>query len=530
MNSTLAATPTVGGGGKAPEALRKPPVFAWVLALLTAVIALALSHYRLLWYDEILVIWTDSVSTVGRLLHVQRTWPISLDPMVYPLVAHSLIRLLGASAFVVRLPSMVGFGVMQLCIFVFVARIAGRHAGLIAMIYPTITACFYFAVEARPYGMMLGLVGIAMIAWQTAVRRDGRRLGALIALACAIALTLNVHYYGVLMLVPICGAEALRWFENRRVDLAVFASIVIGASGIVFTLPFMRGASQFGIHSFAPPVTGALLSQAYLYLLPTLEPQHKRTFLLLCAIVLLSLWMLTKSKRRSSAKPELLFLLLLAAVPIIGYMFGKFLVHVFLFRYVIEGVIGLSALFAIPIGSFFKRERYSVALLSCLVLILAVFGSNDILNQRKKNRAVMADLMVSPEVKGLLLKGSDGRIYFQDIQEFAQATYYEPDPELKSRMVLLFSAQEEIRWRGRDTDSLTAIHLKNFHSEFPSETFETVAFSPLMHVIISYPHDSNVDWTAKAFAEHHTIVTPMLPALDGVAEAVRASPQLITPQ
>ena len=54
-----------------------------VFVCVTAAVSLAWSHTKLLSQDEMYEFQTDSVRSLAELVHVQRTWPISLDPLLY---------------------------------------------------------------------------------------------------------------------------------------------------------------------------------------------------------------------------------------------------------------------------------------------------------------------------------------------------------------------------------------------------------------------------------------------------------------
>src|SRR5665213_1419901 len=77
------------------------PLSAIAFLVLTAVITLLWSHYQLLWTDEFYPLETDSVASIARLVHIQITAPISLDPLTYNAFAHVAIRLFGAGAFAI---------------------------------------------------------------------------------------------------------------------------------------------------------------------------------------------------------------------------------------------------------------------------------------------------------------------------------------------------------------------------------------------------------------------------------------------
>ncbi len=69
-------------------------------------------------------------------------------------------------------------------------------------------------------------------------------------LAVAIALTINAHYFGVLLLVPIYAAELVRTVVRRKIDWAMAASIVVGMAGFAGTVPFLKGAGEFKKHYY----------------------------------------------------------------------------------------------------------------------------------------------------------------------------------------------------------------------------------------------------------------------------------------
>jgi hypothetical protein len=222
-------------------------VLAVVFVLLTAALGLAWSHSKLMSQDEMYAFQTYSVPTVGKLVQVQRTWPISLDPLLYPLLAHAGMKAFGAGPFALRLPALLGFLLMQVCLFFFVRNMAGERAGLLAAAFPALTATLYYSIEGRPYGLMLGLYALALLSWQAATREAGNRHRgwALAGLTAAIAATINAHYFGILLLVPVCAAEGFRTLQRRRIDWPVVVAIAVGMGSFVATWPFLKAAGEF---------------------------------------------------------------------------------------------------------------------------------------------------------------------------------------------------------------------------------------------------------------------------------------------
>src|SRR6201996_9538872 len=266
---------------------------ALLILLVTAAVAFTWSHVKLLSQDEIFVLQTDGVSSLRELIHIQRNYPISLDPLVFHVLAHACTKIFGPTALALRLPSIFGFLLMQVCIFFATRVIAGSRAALIAMAFPAFTATLFYAPEARPYGLLLGFYALAFLAWQTATRRSDQRLVALVVLAIAVALTLNTHYFGILILVPLWLAELWRTVQRRRIDFAVIGSIVLGMAAIVFALPFQKAAGEFRKHYYnAGAISLRAVTQAYrsLFVNYTTQPMAvQRVEALLLAVFALAL-------------------------------------------------------------------------------------------------------------------------------------------------------------------------------------------------------------------------------------------------
>ena len=77
-----------------------------VMIAFTAAVSLLWSHTKLFSQDEMYEFQTDSVRTLGDLIHVQSNWPISLDPLVYHSLSHICMQVFGANAFAQRLPAL----------------------------------------------------------------------------------------------------------------------------------------------------------------------------------------------------------------------------------------------------------------------------------------------------------------------------------------------------------------------------------------------------------------------------------------
>jgi uncharacterized membrane protein len=507
-------------------------VLVVVFVLLTAVLSLAWSHAKLMSQDEMYAFQTYSVRSVVELTQVQRTEPISLDPLLYPLLSHSVMKAFGATEFALRLPALLGFLLMQVCLFFFVRRLAGERAGVVAAAFPALTATLFYSAEGRPYGLMLGLYALALLSWQVATQEGGnrRRGWALVGLAAAIALTINAHYFGILLLVPLCAAEGVRSLQRRQTDLPAVAAIYLGMAGFAATMPFLKAAGEFrrnyynagtvGLHD----ITRAYRSIFVDYTQMSMPAQHLWMAVLVafaaalawgCARQIFGREMRWRGPRIPAA--EWVLVLTLAALPICGYLLARYVTHSIEVRYVLGAAVAISAMVGVAIGPWLRRDAVFAAVMVVLGLGIVASGAMRIHAEQKKTDARLASLALPVEVKAELIGNPDGRLYVQDMGAFEEDRYYQPDADVRARMTLVYSRAEELRWNRHDTMALTAMHIARF-TGLPVVSYEDLRARPGEHLFVLY--HTGWDWTDQAFAADDARVRPVGRAMAGDVAAV----------
>lgn len=497
---------------------------------LTAIVSLVWSHVKLFSQDEMYEFQTDSVHSLAQLVHVQRTWPISLDPLLYHSLSHGAMRAFGANEFSQRFPALLGFLLMQVCLFFLVRRLAGERAGAVAAAFPAVTATLYYSAEGRPYGFLLGLYALAMLCWICAVRTERRGL-ALFGLAAAIAATLNTHYFGVLLLAPIWAAELWRTVERRRIDWPVVAAILAGMLGFAGARPFMKAAGEFKTYYYNGGGVGLHdITRAYrtLFVDYTKQPivaQHV-WMVALVSFALALVWgcwhassPTHRDKTAMSRAPGLLMsnadwvlLLVLAALPFGGYLLARFVTHSIEVRYVLGAIVAISAMLALASAQWLDSDAVFSAVMIILGLGIVIGGVVRIRGEQRKSAERLASLVLPTDVKAALMTNPDGHLYIQDMGAFEEDRYYEPDPQVKPRMTLVYSADEELRWDGHDTMALTATHMHHF-TDAPVVAYETIRNRPGEHIFVLF--HTGWDWTDQAFAADSAKLRPIGSALGG---------------
>jgi hypothetical protein len=142
----------------------------------------------------------------------------------------------------VRLHALLGFWILMIALYAFLKQRLPLPYALMGMVFPMLTFAWFYAFEARAYGIVLGCAGVLLIAWQ-AVAEDRRRGLSLAAMALAMAVALASHAFGVLLAIPIAVGEVVRSVQRRRVDFAVWVALA-AAAPLVLMYPGILAATR----------------------------------------------------------------------------------------------------------------------------------------------------------------------------------------------------------------------------------------------------------------------------------------------
>lgn len=484
-----------------------------VVLILTAASALAWSHYRPLDQDEWFVLQTDTVPSISKLIEVQRHYPISLDPLFYHLLGHASTSLFGATAFAIRLPSLLGFLLMQVCLYAVAKRIAGNFAGFVAAAVPALTATLFYAQQARPYGVLLGLGALLLLAYQHSTR-DTERMTWLIALAVTLALALNTHYFAILLLLPLYTAELVRIAQRRRIDWPMIFTIGIGSAGALLTLPFQKSAGEFRKHYYNVGKIGLhAVTQSYRalfinYTHYSLRTQHVLMVLLVVATLIFIAVLLFRFRANNPAVPlsEKAFLLALAILPFFGFLLARFVTHSIEVRYILPAILGLSVLIAVVVAPLERNAFCARAMIGIVLLLLVGSGFSCAANARLQRPSLWTLAIAHASAQ-------PGPIYIQSMGNFEELGNAVADPAVRSRIALIYSSPLEIALAHHDTQSLTAEHMRHF-TGYRIDRYEDLRRQPGSHLMILYRVDG-WNWLAKALEQDHTPIMPLGPALGG---------------
>jgi hypothetical protein len=340
-----------------------------ILSLLTLLYLggnIAASYSKPLWLDEFITLDLARLPTASQEWHALMTGADHTPPL-FQLATRAAVKLAGENRIALRLPALLGFWTMCLCLFLFIRRHLGIIAGITAFLVPMLTRAEDWGFEARGYGLMFGFCGLAMLTWQ-------RRWVWCFPLFMGAATI--CHPYSVFVLLAFAAGEAVlvcpKWrMDWRRLDwkmlvafvaslipIAIFSRILVEARDLNKTgLQIANLSSLKNVYSemFDPFWTCATMMVAIALLVMFLNPSRE-----------------SKNVTGLSKIPDqelamgIAFLLL--PLPIVG---ATIAIHgYFSFRYAAVSVIGVSLVLVFMIAS---SHRYGRLLMPAAMLVLLAF-------------------------------------------------------------------------------------------------------------------------------------------------------------
>ena len=347
-------------------------------ALVLAVALSVLAGFSLLFawrkpfsVDEYLVRITALSGSPSAVWHVLKTAPLAVDPPLYHFLNVYFVRLFGPSEFSTRLVSVLAYTIMSFFLYRFVRRYTDVCTGLALVALCLQCGAFSFAYEARPYTLVLAADALALVCWASLVEERKKRSLALAGLFLGIAIAVGSHWFGFLVLVPLALGEAIRTWQNRRIDAAVWIAIAAGAATALAYLPLLAPASQYRALPWKGVALGDISESFQLVLEPCVFPL---AMLLITLALARFLFGARPPRLKGPPIPAPVFVCLatFALIPFPGFVIGKVLTHALQPRYVLLCTIGLLIVVSLAIRDFGRRSAQWMAV---ALLILGGYAS-----------------------------------------------------------------------------------------------------------------------------------------------------------
>ncbi len=207
--------------------------------LFTPATILGISLVSLIYFADIFIrashklFWADELFTyyLCRLPKFSQTWTaithgVDFNPPLFYLLTRWSRSLFGEGLIGLRMPEIIGAWLFGVCLFVFVARRAGRIAGAIAGIAPFFTLAHYYSYEARPHAITLGWCGLSLLCWQMA-GESRRRWPWLLAFGLCVEGAVLTHVYAVFLVLPFVGVMLIESLRTRKIDWGLLLAVIL---------------------------------------------------------------------------------------------------------------------------------------------------------------------------------------------------------------------------------------------------------------------------------------------------------------
>lgn len=244
----------------AANADRHPWVLAGLLVAIYLPAAFALSRLKPLWHDELFTYYIAQAPSLRAMWSDLSTHDLN-PPLVYLLTRLSF-RIFGVGTLATRLPEIGFYLIAMLGVFRFIfLRLGGLFAAF-AVALLLLGTSSDFAIEARPYALLLGSLAVAMVGWQEAAAQDGHRRRGLVLLGAGVLAMLLSHIFSVAAIAALLAAELWRSRERGRFDGAILAALIVPFVVVILYVPMLHnhGAALYP-RAFQP--TGATIFEFY---------------------------------------------------------------------------------------------------------------------------------------------------------------------------------------------------------------------------------------------------------------------------
>lgn len=312
------------------------------------------------WYDELATLYICRFPTFNA------AWAAVLrgadyNPPLFYVIHRAAGALFGEGTVGFRIPEILSFWVLGLCLFRFVARRAGLLGGWIAMVLPTLTGAYFYAYEARPHGLVLGFCGMALTCWDMLEERRGWFW--LVAFAVCLEAALFSHTFALLLVVPFGFAELYRTVEQRHIAwdrwIALVLPVIVAVS--IFVPLFWSYT-----HTYRHSVDRMHVFQASaLYRVPVFYQELLDPGILVVVLMLVVLVLHKAVYVRTFSKLLSVLIVGFIVLPLCGVLLARLIGAPFYLRYFVSAVLGIALLFGL--GAGFSPQRWVRVLLAVAV-------------------------------------------------------------------------------------------------------------------------------------------------------------------
>jgi len=325
---------------------------AFAVGFLFAVANAAITPF---WFDELLTFYVSRLGSPAEIWAALESTADGQPPFSY-LVTWCFYGLLGETELATRLLSLLGFAITTYVFYLWIAERIGALHGVIAIGFLWTTLLFKYSFEARPYALLTACVALSLLLWRRACDGQGR-LGALLGLACVVAVAMGSHYYAIFSLFPVGAGELARTWRRRKLDVPFWLALAAGSATVLLYLPLIEGARKTYSVGFWSPVGWEDLMTFYVICLYT-----SGLSLLAYPYMIAAGWNNPKTLPGDDAGnsfpvEESVAMWALTLTPILTALAVMWTTGAYVFRYSLPAALGLAWIYAVFSSKCTYRRR-----------------------------------------------------------------------------------------------------------------------------------------------------------------------------
>src|SRR5262245_39805939 len=414
----------------------------WLLAGFSVIylaVTCLLASQKMMWNDELYTYYISRLSSMSDIWTALMTGAEQIPPFFYT-VTRSSMALFGVNELGIRLPEVIGFWVMLISLYLFVTKRAPALYGFLAMLFPLATGTYFYAYEARPYGLVLGFSGLALVSWQAAAEKKDRKI-ALVVLTASFAAAISCHYFASFVFIALAIGEAVRTYSIRRLDLPVWIAFCLGATPLIAFWPLIGRSMGYSSGFWSKPNLMSLPLFYFLELNPVIFPLM--VMVGISAIHPVRGVIDSRKIPASIPRHEIAAALGFAAIPVFTVTLAILITGAFTDRYAITAIIGISIVTAFAIRNLLHNREAIVLIL--VISISIYFLLSGVRYYRKLSDDRSAHKQTESFLRAHCPEGMP--IVISDSHAFTTLAHY-ASPDLADRIVYLADPEASLRYLG----------------------------------------------------------------------------------
>ncbi len=441
------------------------------------------------WYDEILTLVLARRPSFAALVSALKTGMDGQPPAFY-LVERLFVALVPNEHIAFRLPSIIAFACLLICVFIFVRTRNGRKYALVCTAVLLLTPLHSrYATEARPYSLFAACVALALVCYQRAPAA-----GWVLLMSLSLGLAECFHYYAVFALIPFMAAEVVLSLQTRRLRWIVWLGIFCGFVPLAASWRILAAVkAHVAAHFWSPPtfhnlgsVIGAAFHGASFMGIAVAAIGSVASF---AAIAVIAERGFRGDRAADPFAHERVLAIALLNLPIMDFIAARITHGGFVGRYAVPALLAVPLLIAYILPRLQPRSVtllafYLAFLISTREAVFWISGGLHPVGVLSPDSAVEA--LVSS------VGYSDLPVVFSSGLDYLPIAYYAP-PDWARRFVAVVDPPQAVVYAGSDNLDTELITLKSY---LPLQVEEFPAFASEHPVFLLYSGEQifQFDW------------------------------------